>query len=192
VDFEKATDAAYAARMYDGYTMTSGSPLGKRLECSLARKIPEQHAPQRYLNNEPAAADPSRTVPPLQEYLHAGINVSNSQHHTLIEPEAELEQVPPHYDAATIDPVSVSQFATADKVSATTQDCARMKAWWDELTADEKNAAECLGWSRLTWELGAGPSRGVAGWTTLSDLEKLAAATLGYNQEVWDAEGAKN
>lgn len=193
IDFEKAADAAYATRMYDGYTMTTGSPLGKRLECSLVRKVPEQQAPQRYLRNERADADPSETGPPLQEYLHVGMDMSNSQHHTLTEPTAELEQVLQCSSApATKHHASVSQSATPDNASETMQDCARMKAWWDELTADEKNAAECLGWSKLTWELGAGPTTGVAGWATMSDPEKLAAATLGYNQEVWNEEGGKN
>jgi hypothetical protein len=194
VDFEKATDAAYAARMYDGYTMTSGSPLGKRLECTLAQNVPEQHASQRYLCNEPAAADPSKPGPPLQEYLHAGIDASNSQHHALVESGAKLQQIPPQSDSVIADAVNVSQSATIRQsdVSPTLHDCARMKAWWDLLTADEKNAAERLGWSRLTWELGAGPTAGVAGWATLSDLEKLAAATLGYDEQVWDAEGGNN
>ena len=69
---------------------------------------------------------------------------------------------------------------------------ARLKAWWEELTGDEKRAAERLGWSKDTWEAGAAPATGVGGWATLNNPEMLAAVALGYDQEVWDAEGARN
>ena len=67
IDFKAAADAAYAKRMYDGYSMISGSPLGTRLHCALVddsgKQPPLQHPMQQTLGNT--------TVPPLQEYLQA-------------------------------------------------------------------------------------------------------------------------
>ena len=182
MDFKVAADAQYAARLYDGYTMTSGSPLGKRLECSLS-SVQQHKAPQQHIYNAPVAVGESKAVLPLQKYLHAGIFMSNSQEHTLDDTEAEPEPVPTQSESAS---KGHAGFALD------TQECARLKARWEELTGDEKRAAERLGWSKHTWEAGTAPTTGVAGWATLNDPEKLAATALGYDQKVWDAEGGRN
>lgn len=171
VDFEVAADAEYAMRLYNGYTMTSGSPLGKRLECSL-NSVQQQKAPQQHIHNAPSAVGESKADLPLQKYLHAGLYMNSQQH----DAEAEREPVPTQSESASNGHTSI----------------ARLKAWWEELTGDEKRAAERLGWSKDTWEAGAAPATGVGGWATLNNPEMLAAVALGYDQEVWDAEGARN
>lgn len=179
VDFKVAADAAYAVRMYDGYTMTSGNPLGTRLQCALAHEPPRQEAPktQPLTENISVENDETQSGPSLQEYLQAGIDVSKSQDDALADPEAAPEQI-----LTRLESVSTIQ------LQATAVDCARMKSIWKQLTGDEQSAAERLGWSGHTWDAGHGPTAGAAGWATLNDVEQLAAKALGYTQQVWDAE----
>ena len=65
VDFQTPSDAAYAVRMYDGYSMTSGNPLGPRLHCNLAGAPAPAPAPTL-----------GHAVPPLQQYLQVGLAAS--------------------------------------------------------------------------------------------------------------------
>lgn len=197
IDFKAAADAAYAKRMYDGYSMISGSPLGTRLHCALVddsgKQPPLQHPMQQTLGNT--------TVPPLQEYLQVGFGVSHTVDHTQADPEAEPASSP----IAVISTETTNQVAICICSNSTTSathptpehadggkgqpvDCARMKSLWKDLTGAEQRAAACLGWSQETWEAGAGPTTGVTGWKTMNKLEQMAAAALGYTQESWDAE----
>jgi hypothetical protein len=61
---------------------------------------------------------------------------------------------------------------------------------WDQMTRDEQQAWETLGWSRTTWEndLSSQVYSEQQDWSQLTLDEKSAAEALGYSASSWDSD----
>jgi len=59
---------------------------------------------------------------------------------------------------------------------------------WDDLTNDERRAAEIIGYLPASWDAGEVPITCTHPWANLTALERQAALLLGYSEQMWDAE----
>ena len=60
-----------------------------------------------------------------------------------------------------------------------------MRKTWDELTEEERTAAEYLGFIKLSWDTRP-PSSSTKTWAALTDDERTAATDFGYTETNWD------
>jgi len=59
---------------------------------------------------------------------------------------------------------------------------------WNQMSEDERQAWETLGWSRALWETdnSDGASSSSKAWSELTDKQRNAAAWLGYTAQNWE------
>ena len=59
---------------------------------------------------------------------------------------------------------------------------------WKELSAEQKKAAETLGYTKKIWDRGGKAPTEDLDWDELTKEQQEAAKILGYNKEKWDAD----
>lgn len=60
------------------------------------------------------------------------------------------------------------------------------KTQWDDLSVEQKTAAEALGLTKEVWPPVSKPKGCDANWSNLSEDKKKAAKTLGWVEETWN------
>ena len=76
-------------------------------------------------------------------------------------------------------------FLGADELAADSHDAWDNKTWL-QLTEEEKNAAQTLGWDKEEWDNGEKPDSCDLWWSELTTAEQYAATLLGWDKEEWD------
>ena len=62
----------------------------------------------------------------------------------------------------------------------------RDENFWDDLSDEDKELYETLGWNQDLWDNNGNPDTNYLYWDQLTDLQKDAAIKLGYDQEEWN------
>lgn len=73
--------------------------------------------------------------------------------------------------------------------------CSWNDVGWQEMSEDERNAWQILGWTDKLWELdqpAMQPPSSSKAWADLSENERAAARRLGYRSSTWDRDNCKN